>query len=151
VASGPWPSPVIDGLLGEYLVAGTTGRLCIFGKNLHHVKTIMFLDPAIDARSVTVSDNEIMVDITAPVNIGVGKRRFFMRTKSGETCTGSDITLIFSRTSDASRGSPSDPPPYPCTPGFPDEKQRCPEQRSDTVERYYSDRPAVAGIGASLL
>jgi hypothetical protein len=143
-----WPPPVIDGLLGEYLVKGTTGRLCIFGKNLQHVETLLFRHAGIGARPIMISENELAVDITVPINMRIGKHRFFIKTKSGETCAGGDVTVILVRESrySASRGSPRPPtsPRFPCTPGFPG-------QRSCTIEEYYNDRPALAGIGASLL
>jgi len=147
------PSPVIDGLLGEYLVPGTTGRLCLFGSDLHHVEALVFQDAAIGARPIMTSEHEIMLDITAPVNLDIGKHRFLIKTKDGESRAGGDIVVIFARASGASASpgsQPQDTPEspsssgFPCTPGFPG-------QRPCTVEQYYNDRPTIAGIGASLL
>jgi hypothetical protein len=172
---GSWlrPSPAVNGLLGEHLVAGATGRLCIFGKNLLDVETLIFRDTKVGARLLAISDNEIMADITLPDHMSPGTVKFVIRTKSGETHAGGDITVIIARscsvyaTSGLSpAGSPGWPTPgtpgwptpgtpgwpTPGTPGWPTPgTPGWPDYHSNNIERYYNDRPSIAGIGGSLL
>jgi hypothetical protein len=161
LASRPPPSPTVDSLLGEYVVTGTTGRLCIFGKNFHDVETIFFQESTIATRFIALSDNELIVDITIPDYIGPGKLKFVIRTKSGQSYPGGDITIIIERLSAYSAGaglptvttSPGMPPPETGTPAGPAGKETPvhPGKNSNAIEQYYKNRHPVVGIGGSLL
>jgi hypothetical protein len=150
------PLPAIDGLLGEHLVAGTTGRLCIFGKNLLDAETIIFPDAMIYAQPLAISDNEIIVDITVPENIGVEKLEFHIKTRTGEVYSGGNVRIILHGSSNYNVTQGISPSPCPGWPGnAPTLTPGWPERHSNAVEqyynRYYSDRPPVAGIGGNLL
>jgi len=143
------PKPVIEGQLGEYVVAGTTGRICLVGNNLEHIQDLIFPDTAIGVKPAEICANEAMFDIQTVGHSASGKHTFLVVTKSGETYAGGHITVL------------AEPCQWSPTPGFPPTSSGYPtpsptstgwvEPNTHSIQQYYDECPVVAGIGASLL
>jgi hypothetical protein len=144
------PHPIIHHLLGDHLIPGSTGRLCIIGANLGTVNDVTLPATPVRTEIVSISGTEIVVDVTIPADTAPGMRQIALHTAGGvnHPVAGATVTIAYS-TVDACPSSGSKPkrnPAFPGTGGFP-----CDDRHSQTVERYYTERPAIEGIGANLL
>jgi hypothetical protein len=142
------PHLAVHHLLGEHLIPGSTGRLCIIGVGLRDVEDVLLSPNPLRVQIVTISDGEIIVDVPVPAHAVPGVRQIVLRTSAGvyHPC-GSAVTISYSM-ADAcpSSGSTSDENSgFPQTPGF------CEGDPSQAVEQYYAGRPTTDGIGANLL
>jgi hypothetical protein len=146
-ASPQRSAPVVTGLLGDNLMAGSTGRLCIFGANLADVAMITFPSTPISVRLLTTSENEITIDCTVPENTDFGNINFSLKDKFGENYAFDDPTVTIVESADyypTPGFNQYGPPSWPGTPGWP-------QRQSGAIEQYYNERPPVTGIGGDLL
>jgi hypothetical protein len=134
--AGQTSGAIVDGLLGEVVEAGSTGRLCIFGQHLIDVKGILFDTPDVEVRNMSVTRLEIIADISAAERLEAGPCMFFLEMESGSICSGGRLTV----TALAQSASPG----WPKTPGWP-------KRQSESPEQYYEDRVISSGLGGALL
>lgn len=139
--------PKVDGLLGEVVESGCTGRLCVFGQGLTDVKDIIFDTPDVEVRMASVTGSEIIADIVVSDSLQPGPRMFLLKMKSGSLRNGGRIVVTaFAKPiycSGETSCFPTSPGVWPRSPGW--------TGQPGSPEQYYEARMISSGLGDSLL